>query len=66
MASENAPDRSVADRLVAYSSRLYEAYDQADARVRSYTPYLVRAIEVVIAIALLAALAHWIHWVYIA
>jgi len=65
MASENTSDRTLVDRLEAYASTVSATYDRAEARVRKYTPKIVRTVEVVLAIALLAALAHWIYWVYI-
>ncbi|SFB85875.1 hypothetical protein SAMN05444422_102427 [Halobiforma haloterrestris] len=66
MSSENASDRSLGDRVVDLLSELHGRYNRAEATVRRYTPYVVRVIEVVVAIGLLAGLAHWLYWVYIA
>lgn len=65
MASENTPDRTLGDRVAAHVDAVSDRYSYADERVRNYTPYVVRAIEVVLAIALLAYLAHWVYWVYV-
>lgn len=64
MASENTSDRTLVDRLEQYVSTVSATYDRAETRVRSYTPFVVRAIEVVLAVVLLAYLAHWVYWVY--
>ncbi len=66
MSSGNAADQTIGDRVIALLDRLHEVYDDVERNVRTYTPYVVRTVEVVLAIALLAALGHWIHWVYIA
>lgn len=65
MSSENTPNQAPTDRVVTYLSRITDTYDRLMSRVRSYTPYVVRTIEVVLAIVLLAVLSHWIYWVYI-
>lgn len=65
MSPENTPNRSRSEQVVHYLSRIYEAYDRTVHWARNYTPYLVRAIEVGLAIVLLAVLAHWIYWVYL-
>ncbi|WP_246998125.1 hypothetical protein [Halosolutus gelatinilyticus] len=65
MGPETTSDQSPGDRVMRALSRVHDTYDSVADRVRRYTPYLVRTIEVALAIALLAALAHWIHWVYI-
>ncbi|THE64124.1 hypothetical protein D8Y22_14525 [Salinadaptatus halalkaliphilus] len=65
MSSENAPDRSVGDRVAGYLSQVHDTYDRVENRVRHYTPSVVRVIEVVLALALLAVLSHWVYWVYV-
>ncbi|TYL36306.1 hypothetical protein CV102_22875 [Natronococcus pandeyae] len=65
MSPENTPNQALTDRVVTYISQINDMYDRLMSRVRSYTPYIVRTIEVVLAIVLLAVLSHWIYWVYI-
>ena len=65
MSSGNTSGPTLGERLIDVLDSLHDAYDDVESRVRTVTPYVVRTIEVVLAIGLLAALAHWLHWVYV-
>lgn len=65
MSSENTPDQTGSDRVIAYLSRINDVYERAEDRTRNYTPFVVRSIEILLALALLAVLTHWLYWVYI-
>ncbi len=58
--------RTLRERSVESLERAHDTYDRVESRVRTYTPYIVRIAEVVLAVVLLAVLAHWLYWVYIA
>ena len=59
-------ERTISDRLFAVLEAMENGYDRLVGRVRQYTPYVVRTIEVVLAVALLALLTHWIYLFYTA
>ncbi len=62
MSSEGTGEGAAGGRVTETLDRLQAVYDDAMAEVRTYTPYVVRTIEVVLALALLALLAHWLYW----
>lgn len=65
MSSENTSDSGIGERMVAFLDRLNAIYRNVEGRVRTVSPYVVRTIEVILAIGLLAALGHWLYWVYV-
>lgn len=56
-------DSTISDRLIGLLTQAEETYERTAEWLRQYTPYAVRTIEVVLAVALLALLAHWVYWV---
>ena len=65
MASENGQD-TIADRVIDGLERVEDVVDDVETRVRMFTPYVVRTIEIVLAVVLLAMLARWFHLFYFA
>ena len=59
-------ERTISDRLYAVLETMENGYDRLAGWARQYTPYVVRTIEVVLAVALLALLTHWVYWFYTA
>ncbi|WP_418283105.1 hypothetical protein [Halorubrum sp. DTA98] len=59
-------ERTISDRLFALLTEGEEAYNRLVGWLRQYTPYVVRTIEIVLAVALLALLTHWVYWFYTA
>ena len=57
-------ERTISDRLYAVLEAMENGYYQLVGWARQYTPYVVRTIEVVLAVALLALLTHWVYWFY--
>lgn len=53
------------ERLFELLNSIEERYHRTAAWLRQYTPYAVRGIEIVLAVALLALLALWINTVYL-
>ncbi|AUX08705.1 hypothetical protein AArcSl_1070 [Halalkaliarchaeum desulfuricum] len=58
-------ERSISDRLFELLTTVEETYNTTVEWLRNYTPYVVRAIEIVLALGLLILLAQWYHTVYI-
>lgn len=56
-------DSTISDRLIGLLTQAEETYERTAEWLRRYTPYAVRTIEVILAVALLALLAHWVYWV---
>lgn len=63
-----SPDRT-SENLTERASETFDLlnglYHSVEEDVRTVSPYVVRVIEVVLAIGLLAVLAHWLYWVYV-
>lgn len=63
--SSEGTSGNLTERTSGAFDRLNTLYYSVERRVRSVSPYVVRVIEVVLAVGLLAALAHWLYWVYV-
>ncbi|SNR31899.1 hypothetical protein [Halorubrum vacuolatum] len=61
MSSEESAEGSTAERVIEGLTRLGDRFNELQSRVRSYTPPIVRAIEVVLAVALLAGVTYWAY-----
>ena len=57
---------TTADRVYDTLDRAHRRYKALEGRVRDYTPTVVRAFEVVLAIVLAVGLARWLYLFYLA
>ncbi len=64
MSSEGTPGEASEGGVIGALERARIAYEEAVEWIGSYTPYVVRSIEVVLALALLGYLAHWLYWFF--
>ena len=54
------------DRVYDALDGVHRRYEAVEERVNAYTPYVVRTLEVVLAIALIVGLTRWFYMFYVA
>ncbi|MHC3439033.1 hypothetical protein ACYJ1Y_13270 [Natrialbaceae archaeon A-gly3] len=57
---------STADRIYDALDSIHGRYKAVETRVRGVTPYVIRTLEVILAVALLAGLTRWFYLFYVA
>ena len=52
---------TTADRVVEFLERVHDRYNAVETQVRAFTPTVVRAVEVLLAVALFVGIARWFY-----
>ena len=60
MVAENRQE-TTADRVVEFLERVHNRFNAVETRIRAFTPTVVRAVEILLAIALFVGIVRWFY-----